>query len=85
MSTVQQPHWPCGAQPSFTSRATELVAQRVEEGAARGDVDVDAVEPERDGGRVRGRLGQLNELPQPQVCVAFGFVMWNPAPCSPSE
>ena len=29
-------------------------------------------------------VGQLNELPQPQVWVAFGFVMWNPASCSPS-
>jgi len=27
---------------------------------------------------------QLKEDPQPQVRVAFGFVTWNPAPCSPS-
>jgi hypothetical protein len=27
---------------------------------------------------------QLKEDPQPQVRVAFGFVMWNPASFSPS-
>ena len=61
----------------------ELVAERVEERAAPADGDVPAVAAEA-GGRGRGRLGQLNELPQPQVWVAFGLVMWNPAPCRPS-
>ena len=39
----------------------------------------------RSGDRVPGRAGdQLKEEPQPQVRVALGLVMWNPAPCSPS-
>jgi hypothetical protein len=41
------------------------------------------VEGERDG-RSRGAFDQLKEEPQPQVRVALGFTMWNPAPCSPS-
>jgi hypothetical protein len=36
------------------------------------------------GSPVEAERDQLNEEPQPQVRVAFGFVMWNPAPCSPS-
>jgi hypothetical protein len=41
------------------------------------------VEEEGDGGS-RGGVDQLKEEPQPQVRVALGFTMWNPAPCSPS-
>ncbi len=33
----------------------------------------------------RGELAQLKDDPQPQVRVAFGLEMWNPAPCKPSE
>ena len=40
--------------------------------------------PDRSGGRARSGGAQLKEEPQPQVRVALGFVMWNPAPCSPS-
>jgi hypothetical protein len=47
------------------------------------DLDGVSVEGEGDGCR-RGGVAQLNEEPQPQVRVAFGFTMWNPAPCSPS-
>ena len=35
-------------------------------------------------GAAERRVRQLKEEPQPQVRVALGFVMWNPAPCSPS-
>jgi hypothetical protein len=45
--------------------------------------DCVSVELEGDGGR-RGGVDQLKEEPQPQVRVALGFTMWNPAPCSPS-
>ncbi len=31
-----------------------------------------------------GRIDQLNDDPQPQVRVAFGFEMWNPASFRPS-
>ena len=34
--------------------------------------------------RRRWRGGQLKELPQPQVRLAFGLSMANPAPCRPS-
>ena len=33
-STVQQPHWPCGLQPSLTERMPEVVAQHVEQRGA---------------------------------------------------
>ena len=52
------------------------------------DGDGPAVELEVQTGRHRGagRRGcaQLKEEPQPQVRVAFGFVMWNPASWRPS-
>jgi hypothetical protein len=63
----------------------EGAAQRVEERAVRGDGDLGAVEGEGDAGAGGGGLAQLNELPQPQVLVALGFVMWNPAPWRVSE
>jgi hypothetical protein len=31
------------------------------------------------------RGNQLNDFPQPQVLVAFGFLISNPLPCSPSS
>ena len=73
-----------GCAPVLHVEATELVAERLEQGAVSLDDDGGAVEGE--GGRRRSgsRCGQLNELPQPQVWVAVGFVMWNPAPCRPS-
>ena len=47
------------------------------------DLDGDPIENKGDGCR-RGGFAQLNEEPQPQVRVAFGFTMWNPASCNPS-
>ena len=74
--TVQQPHWPCGLQPSFGGARAEPLAQDVEQrGAVVGDLDGPPVEAER---------GQLKLCPQPQVRVAFGFVMANPDWSRPS-
>jgi hypothetical protein len=65
--------------------APELLAERVEEGYPLivDDLDGDSVKQESYG-RSRGGLAQLKDEPQPQVRVALGFTMWNPAPCSPS-
>jgi hypothetical protein len=53
------------------------------------ELDVDPVQPDAQcilgqARRALGDLVQLKEDPQPQVRVAFGFVMWNPASFSPS-
>ena len=63
--TVQQPHWPCGLQPSLTERQPQVLAQRVEEGDAVGDGDLASVQDEGDEesgvvllrGRTPGRAG----------------------------
>jgi len=55
----------------------------MEEGDAVRNGDRFPVECEGDG-RSRVRFAQLKEEPQPQVRVALGFTMWNPAPCNPS-
>jgi len=61
-----------------------VLAQDVEQGRAIvGDLDVGAVDAEPDQW-ISGSADQLKEEPQPQVREAFGFVTWNPAPCSPS-
>ena len=87
--TVQHPHWPWGLQPSLARAATQAVAQDLEQrGAVVGDLDVDPVDAERERRRRLGApvrwSGQLKDEPHPQVRVALGFEMWNPAPCRPS-
>jgi hypothetical protein len=65
--------------------ATQLLAERVEKGDPVLVVDLDGDPVEKKGnGRSRGGVAQLKDEPQPQVRVALGFTMWNPAPCSPS-
>ena len=85
IQTVQHPHCPWGLHPSLTEWQLQLLAQRVQEGGPLlvHDGDRRAVEGKGDG-RSRGGLAQLKEDPQPQVRVALGFEMWNPAPCNPS-
>ena len=83
-----------GATAVLDRAAPELLAQHVEEGDAVGDGDLAPVQDEGDqgdrswccsGDGTPGRApAQLKEEPQPQVRVALGFVMWNPASWSPS-
>ena len=86
--TVQHPHWPWGLQPSLArpaargARAAPRGATRRRRGPRprrrrRGSESVGA-------GAGAGAVGQLNDEPQPQVRVAFGLEMWNPAPWRPS-
>ena len=76
-----------GAAAVLDRTAPQLLAERVEErGPVHRHQTDDGGRPlrrEGDGGR-RGGVAQLKEEPQPQVRVALGFTMWNPAPCSPS-
>ena len=75
--TVQQPHWPCGLHPSLTvwtpnrSRSASSSVSAVVD-----DLDGITVELEADG--------QEKLCPQPQLRVAFGFVMANPDWSRPS-
>ena len=79
--------WAAAVLDRLTGKA---VAQDVEKGTAVVlELDIDPVQP--DGERLETRVltpvggwVQLKEDPQPQVRVAFGFVMWNPASFSPS-
>ncbi len=57
-----------------------MLAQHLEQRPTRvGNVDGPAVNDEVEGGRT-----QLKLCPQPQVRVAFGLLMENPAPWRPS-
>ena len=79
--TVQQPHWPWGLQPSFSERS-ESCSRRTSSRVAPSSATSTSAPLTRS--RISGSADQLKEEPQPQVRVAFGFVTWNPAPCSPS-
>jgi len=71
--------------PVLYRTAVQLLAQRVKKRGSGIAVDGDRNPVERKGDdRSRGGLAQLKEEPQPQVRVALGFTMWNPAPWSPS-
>jgi len=74
-----------GAAAVLDRMARELFTQGVEQRDPQAVVNLDRGSVEDKGnGRRRGGVAQLKEEPQPQVRVALGFTMWNPAPCSPS-
>ena len=91
--TVQHPHWPWGLQPSLTDRqpsssrtaSSSMVPSATETGSplrTKATPDVSGGWYSEGEGPEAG--DQLKEEPQPQVRVALGFVMLNPAPWSPS-
>ena len=82
--TVQQPHWPWGLQPSLTERQPQ--SSRRASSSEVPSSPTETVRPLRTKATagVAEVVAQLKEEPQPQVRVALGFTMWNPAPCSPS-
>ncbi len=74
-----------GAAPVLDRTAPQLLPERVKERDSLIVINLDRVPvKEKGNGWRRARFSQLNEEPQPQVRVAFGFTIWNPAPCSPS-
>src|SRR5262249_23291392 len=83
-STVQQPHCPWGAQPSFTERmprrprsTDSSVSSAAVSTATTRPLHVKLVS-------VSGVIDQENDWPQPQVRCALGLLIVNPAPWSPS-
>ena len=75
---------PDGAATALALRTTAVLGRPAAEMLAQGVEQGRVVVRRLDGSPVEAERDQLNEEPQPQVRVALGFVMWNPAPCSPS-
>ena len=83
-STVQQPHCPCGAQPSFTDKRPSR-SRRTDSSDSSADAStattrllhVKLVS-------ISGGIDQEKDWPQPQVRCAFGLLIVKPAPWSPS-
>jgi hypothetical protein len=83
-STVQQPHWPWGAQPSFTERMPSR-SRSTDSSDSSADASTATTRPLHvKRVSVSEGIDQENDWPQPQVRCAFGLLIVNPAPWRPS-
>ncbi len=83
-STVQQPHCPWGAQPSFTERTPRRSRRTVSSDSPADAVTTTARPLHVKPVSIAEGIDQENDWPQPHVRWALGLLIVNPAPWRPS-
>ena len=83
-STVQQPHCPWGAQPSFSERRPSR-SRSTDNSDSSADASTATMRPLHVKlVSILGGIDQEKDWPQPQVRCALGLLIVNPASCRPS-